>query len=85
LTLTNGFQVFFPKNWSAASFLAAYITIPVFLALYIVHKVFRRTPFAIKISEIDIMTGKKEMDELSASYTEPLPKNWLQKVWLWIA
>jgi hypothetical protein len=31
------------------------------------------------------MTGKKEMDELSASYTEPLPKDWLQKVWLWIA
>jgi amino acid transporter len=85
LTLTNGFQVFFPENWSAASFLAAYITLPVFFALYIAHKVFRRTPFAIKVAEIDIMTGKKEMDELSASYTEPLPKHWLQKVWLWIA
>lgn len=85
LTLTNGFQVFFPKNWSAANFLAAYITLPVFLALYIAHKVFRRTPFAIKVEEIDIITGKKEMDELAASDTEPLPKNWLHKIWLWIA
>lgn len=85
LTLTNGFHVFFPKNWSAANFLAAYITLPIFLALYVGHKVLRRTPFAIKVNEIDIMTGKKEMDELSASYTEPVPKNWLHKVWLWIA
>jgi amino acid transporter len=85
LTLTNGFHVFFPKNWSVSNFLAAYITLPVFLALYIAHKVFRRTPFAIRVHEIDILTGKKEMDELSASYTEPLPKNWLHKVWLWVA
>jgi amino acid transporter len=85
LTLTNGFQVFFPKNWSAANFLAAYITLPIFLALYVGHKALRRTPFAIKVNEIDIMTGKKEMEELSASYTEPVPKNWLHKVWLWVA
>lgn len=85
LTLTNGFHVFFPKNWSAANFLAAYITLPIFLALYVGHKALRRTPFAIKVNEIDIMTGKKEMDELSASYTEPVPKNWLHKVWLWVA
>lgn len=85
LTLTNGFHVFFPENWSAANFLAAYITLPIFLALYAAHKIYRRTPFAIKVSEIDITTGKKEMDELSASYTDPVPKNWLQKIWFWIA
>ncbi|KAM0706311.1 hypothetical protein Q7P35_005637 [Cladosporium inversicolor] len=85
LTLTNGFHVFFPRNWSAANFLAAYITLPIFLALYVGHKALRRTPFAIKINEIDITTGKKEMDELAASYTEPAPKNWLHKAWLWVA
>lgn len=31
------------------------------------------------------MTGKREMDELSATYTDPVPKNWLQRVWFWIA
>lgn len=85
LTLTNGFQVFFPKNWSAANFLAAYITIPIFLVLYIGHKLWFRTPFAIKVHNIDVISGKKEMDELCAMDEEPVPKNWLQRIWFWIA
>lgn len=39
LTLTNGFQYFFPSEWSVSDFLAAYITFPIFLALYFGHKV----------------------------------------------
>ena len=85
LTLTNGSHVFFPKNWSAANFLGAYITLPIFLALYVGYKALRRTPFATKVSEIDIVTGKKAMEELSASYTEPVLGNWLHKVWLAVA
>ncbi|KAF2281211.1 amino-acid permease inda1 [Westerdykella ornata] len=85
LTLTNGFQVFFPKNWSAANFLAAYITLPIFLVLYIGHKVWFRTPFAIKLEDVDLVTGKKEMDELCAADVEPVPKNWVQRIWYWIA
>jgi len=85
LTLTNGFQVFFPSNWSVSNFLAAYITIPVFLVLYLGHKVIKRGPWCIKISDVDVWTGKKEMDELDAMYPEPVPKNWLQKAWFWVA
>jgi amino acid transporter len=85
LTLTNGFQVFFPSNWSAANFLAAYITIPIFLVLYAGHKIWFRTKFAIPIHEIDVISGKKEMDELCALDEEPIPKNWLQKIWFWVA
>jgi amino acid transporter len=85
LTITNGFQVFFPKNWSAANFLAAYITIPAFFLLYIGHKIWFRTPFAIKVQDIDVITGKKEMDELCATDVAPVPKNWAQRVWFWIA
>ena len=85
LTLTNGFQVFFPSQWSVASFLAAYITIPIFFALYAGHKLWFRTPIAQKVEEIDAVTGKREMDELCEMDEEPIPKNWLQKVWFWIA
>ncbi|KAI0432443.1 amino-acid permease inda1 [Xylaria sp. FL1042] len=85
LTLTNGFQVFVPANWSASSFLAAYITIPIFLALYIGHKLWFRTPFAIKTEDVDVITGKKEMDELAESEEAPIPRNWLQKAWYWLA
>ncbi|KAI1378078.1 proline-specific permease [Hypoxylon crocopeplum] len=85
LTLTNGFQVFFPSQWSVSGFLAAYITIPIFLVLYIAHKLWFRTPFAIKIKHVDVWTGKKEMDDMCAADVEPVPKNWVEKVWYWLA
>jgi yeast amino acid transporter len=85
LTLTNGFYVFFPQNWSAANFLAAYITLPIMLALYIGHKIWFRTPLAQRTSEIDVVTGKREMDELCALDVDPVPKNIWQKIWFWVA
>lgn len=85
LTLTNGFQVFFPSEWSASSFVAAYITLPIFLVLYLGHKIWFRTRFARRIKDVDVMTGKKEMDELEAMDEPPVAENWLQKVWYWVA
>lgn len=85
LTLTNGFQVFFPKNWSAANFLAAYITIPIFVVLYLGHKIYFRTPWAIRVHNIDVVSGKKEMDLLCSNDVEPMPKNVFQRVWFWVA
>jgi amino acid transporter len=85
LTLTNGFQVFWPNSFNASDFLAAYITLPIFLALYIGHKIWFRTPFAIPIHEIDIITGKKEMDELAEMEVPRVPKSIFQKFWFWLA
>ncbi|PON26418.1 proline-specific permease [Trichoderma gamsii] len=85
LTLTNGFQIFIKKNWNVSDFIAAYITLPIVLVLYLGHKIWSRTPFYIKTSEIDVITGKKEMDEMEAMDQPPVPKNWLQKVWFWLA
>ncbi|KAF1975743.1 amino-acid permease inda1 [Bimuria novae-zelandiae CBS 107.79] len=85
LTLTNGFQVFFPSNWAVSDFLAAYITIPIFLVLYLGHKAWFRTSWFIRVQDIDVVSGKREMDELCAHDVDPVPKNVLQKVWFWIA
>lgn len=85
LTLTNGFQVFFPSQWSVSSFLAAYITIPIFLVLYLGHKIFYRTRFAIRVEDVDVWTGKKEMDDMCAADVEPVPRNWAEKAWFWLA
>ena len=87
LTLTNGFQNFFPEVWTVSGFLAAYITLPIFLVLYLGHKAIRRTRFLIPVAEIDLVTGKAEMDEFCAEdFTgAPIPKNFLQKIWFWIA
>lgn len=85
LTLTNGFAIFTKGNWDVKNFIAAYITIPIFLALYLGHKIYHRTPLYIKVQNIDAITGKKEMDELEAMDVPPVPKNWVEKVWYWIA
>ncbi|ETN46225.1 uncharacterized protein HMPREF1541_00409 [Cyphellophora europaea CBS 101466] len=85
LTITNGFQVFFPENWSAANFLAAYITLPIMFALYAGHKIWFRTPLGQKTHEIDVVSGKREIDEICALDEAPVPKNAWQKVWYWIA
>jgi amino acid transporter len=85
LTLTNGFQVFVPSRWNYQDFLAAYITLPIFLVLYLGHKLWFRTPFLKRAENIDVVTGKKEMDELCANDHPPVAKNVFQRIWFWIA
>lgn len=85
LTLTNGFQVFWPGVFNASDFLAAYITIPIFLVLYIGHKIIRRTPLARRVEDVDVITGVKEMEDLEASEPERIAKNIWFKIWYWIA
>ncbi|KAE8450359.1 hypothetical protein EG329_006433 [Mollisiaceae sp. DMI_Dod_QoI] len=85
LTLTNGFQVFWPNQFNVSDFLAAYITLPIFVVLYLGHKVAFRTPWARKVGDVDVVTGKREMDELAEMEVERVPKNWLQRAWFWLA
>ncbi|SMY29697.1 unnamed protein product [Zymoseptoria tritici ST99CH_1A5] len=100
LTLTNGFQVFFPQNWNVSDFMAAYVTIPIFLVLYLGHKTYvavvgvndpvaggrrKEWSWSKRIEDVDCYTGKREMDELERRDVPPVPKNMLQKVWFWIA
>ncbi len=62
LCLTNGFQVFFPGNFSSSSFLAAYITLPLFFALYFGHKLWARTPWVRRVETVDLWSGKEATD-----------------------
>lgn len=45
----------------------------------------RIVTWARPIHEIDVLYGKREMDELEAMDVPPVPKNVLQKIWFWIA
>lgn len=62
LCLINGFTVFFPSEWSASSFLTAYIGIPIFLVMYFGHRiVFWRDKWAWDPADVDMMTGLQEV------------------------
>ncbi|KAK1149185.1 hypothetical protein N8T08_006405 [Aspergillus melleus] len=85
LTLTNGYAIFFPGQFTAADFLVSYLVIAIFVALYVGHKIWYRTPWMTKVSEIDLFTGKEEIDRLCEEDFERQPRNWLERVWWWIA
>ncbi|KAL8733539.1 MAG: hypothetical protein Q9181_003538 [Wetmoreana brouardii] len=85
LTLTNGFQVFFPGKFTASSFLAAYITLPIVIVLYLGHKIWFRTPLFLRVHIIDVFSGKEEADRLEELDVPPVPRNWLERIWFWIA
>ncbi|KAL4984723.1 proline-specific permease [Aspergillus falconensis] len=84
LTLTNGYAVFFPGRFTASDFLVSYIVFAIFLALYAGHKIWYRTPWLTKVSEVDIFTGKDEIDRMCENDMERQPRNWLERIWWWI-
>jgi len=86
IIIFNGFAVFTApdgeKNWNISDFLIAYIGVPIFFALYAFWKIFKRTS-VVKVEEMDIWTGKAALD--AVEWPEQIPRNWLEKVWYWIA
>ena len=79
IILFNGFDAFAP-TFSTNSFLTDYIGIPIYFGLYIFWKLFKRTK-AVNPAEADIYTGKAALD--AAEWPEKLPRNILEKIWLW--
>ncbi|KAK6812632.1 hypothetical protein RU639_011555 [Aspergillus parasiticus] len=77
LALINGFNVFFPGQFSAATFVTTYIGIPAFFGLYLIHKVWRgrSDPWLYPATEIDIHEGLEHVhgEERAASEEEPDP------------
>uniref|UniRef100_A0A060T9M7 ARAD1B00352p n=1 Tax=Blastobotrys adeninivorans TaxID=409370 RepID=A0A060T9M7_BLAAD len=86
ITLTNGFTVFVGGSFTGADFVAAYITLPLFFALYVAHRIYARNwrPL-IPIEEVDVVTGLDIVENTERMYPERIPKNFLQRVWFWIA
>lgn len=84
VALFNGFDAFFPGRFSAKSFIPPYIDIPIFAALFLGYKVVKKTRF-VSVKDMDLWSGKAKIDELEGTWVEPVPRNWLERVWMWIA
>ncbi|PWI67030.1 hypothetical protein PCL_04536 [Purpureocillium lilacinum] len=80
----NGFDAFFPGKFSAKSFIPPYIDIPIFLSLFFGYKLVKRTSF-VKLADMDIWSGKAEIDRLEPTWKVVKPRNWLERIWFWIA
>ena len=82
ITVFNGFYVFGP--WKRDQFITSYVGIPIYLVLFALWKIFKRTKF-IKSSEADIYTGKAALDAADAHWPDRTPKNIIEKIWFFIA
>ena len=78
----NGWQVFTKGGWSVTGFLTAYIGAPIFFGFYGFWKIFKRTR-VVRNEEADIWTGKAALD--AEIWPEHIPRNFIEKVWAWIA
>ncbi|KAH8673505.1 amino acid permease [Xylariales sp. PMI_506] len=57
ITITNGFTVFI--DWDTSDFFAAYVSLILFVVLYVGHKLYFRTSF-VKLADVDIVSGRLE-------------------------
>ncbi|KAF2163595.1 hypothetical protein M409DRAFT_68492 [Zasmidium cellare ATCC 36951] len=80
----NGYDAFFPGKFSAKTFIPPYIDIPIFLALYLGYKLVKRTEI-VKLKDMDLWSGKAEIDRQEPLWPVRQPRNWVERVWFWIA
>ncbi|EAZ63582.2 Proline specific permease [Scheffersomyces stipitis CBS 6054] len=88
LSITNGYAVFF--NFNGPDFVAAYITLPIVVFLYVGHRAWSyftkgQQNWLRPIKQIDVITGLDLIEEEDANEPEPVPKNLLEKIWFWVA
>ncbi|GMM44572.1 proline permease [Pichia kluyveri] len=84
VAITNGYAVFFDFNGS--DFVAAYITLPIIVGVYLAHAIWTKNWMIFaKPEDIDVVTGLEEIEEETRHYVKPVPKNFLQRIWFWIA
>lgn len=64
MLLINGFDTFFPDNWTVSGFFTAYLSILVFAILYFGHRiVFRADKWSWSPEEVDLDTGMQEVED----------------------
>src|SRR5690606_29917098 len=76
ILLTQGFTAFIP--WNTTDFFIAYVSLILFVVLFIGHKAFTRSKF-VKSAEADITTGCIEFENEVWEFKEPT--TWYGKFW----
>ncbi|KAK3389645.1 amino acid permease/ SLC12A domain-containing protein [Podospora didyma] len=82
ILFTSGFSVFTKDNWDPATFVSAYLDIPIVLIAYLSWKFLRRT----KIVSLDEIALKDAFEQAEQYVEEPegKKKGWIRAVsWIW--
>jgi len=62
MILTQGYYVFLKGGWDVSNFLFSYLMVGIFPTIFIVWKIIKRTKW-VTYENMDLFTGKKEIDE----------------------
>ncbi|KIW14444.1 hypothetical protein PV08_07228 [Exophiala spinifera] len=81
IILFNGFDSI-AGGWDYQAFITDYIGVPIFFGLFLFWKILKRT-CPVKPAEADLYTGKAALD--AVVWPRRRPRNWLERVWFWIA
>ncbi|KAN0065050.1 hypothetical protein ACQY0O_001545 [Thecaphora frezii] len=84
--LFSGFTVFLNGLWDTSSFVTNYITIPLFLILWLGWKFYHKTKF-VRLAEMDFDTGKRHLDEIdekAKAEEAAVPKSAFKRFWDWL-
>ncbi|KAI6842459.1 amino acid permease [Hortaea werneckii] len=79
IIFTQGFEAFVP--WDTRTFFVNYISLILFVVLYVGHKIVFRTKF-VKPIEADLDSGRKEIDDMY--FEEKEPTTWWGKLGAWL-
>lgn len=79
IILTQGFTTFMP--WSTKDFFIAYISLILFVVLYVGHKAIYRPSF-VKPELADLDSARKEIDDMQ--FDEVAPTTFWGKFWAWL-
>ena len=74
----SGWSVFLRDKWDTATFITNYLPIIAFPVLYIAKRLWCRVRL-VRPEDMDFKTGLEEV--LAASYDEPPPRNWIERIW----
>ncbi|KAK4939850.1 hypothetical protein LTR10_019917 [Elasticomyces elasticus] len=80
ITLVTGYAVFLSGRWSASTFVASYIGIPIFIIPIIAWKLLHKTKFA-RASTIDLWSGRLQEGEI---YEAERPTTWWGRFIDWL-
>ncbi|ETN36265.1 uncharacterized protein HMPREF1541_08542 [Cyphellophora europaea CBS 101466] len=82
IILTQGFTSFMP--WNTVDFFVAYISVILFVVLFVGHKVWTRSR-AVRPVDVDLLSGKKEVDEMYEGLEDDAePKGVLKRISSWV-